>query len=145
MSARLLLCSLVALAACQNEAPPPSVAAGPSPSGSNPVATTDSIPEAALESDSSSADYETPVTLVSMAPGDAACYLTVRPDGLPERTEIADYRMCERDDLVGQSVVLSVTPSPMLADSCEGNPECTDTKTVNMVTGMDPAGAAPTL
>ncbi len=145
MSARLLLCSLFVLAACQNEAPPPGVAAGPSPDGSNPTALTDTIPEAALRTDSSSVDYETPVTLVSMTAGDAACYLTVRPDGLAERTEVADYRMCERDDLVGTRVVLTVTPSQILADSCQGNPECTDLEAVNMVTGMDPADAAPTL
>ncbi len=144
MSPRLLLCSLVALAACQSEAPP-AVAAGPPTSGSNPTALTDTIPEAALRTDSSSVDYETPVTLVSMTTGDAACYLTVRPDGGAERTEVADFRMCERKDLVGQSVVLTVTPSQILADSCGGNPECTDLKAVNMVTGMDPAGAAPTL
>ncbi len=145
MSPRLLLCSLVALAACQGEAPPPGVAAGPPTTGSNPVAMTDSIPEAALQSDSSNADYETPVTLVSMQAGDAACYLTVRPDGDAEHTEVADFRMCERDDLVGQHVVLTVTPSQILADSCQGNPACTDLKAVNIVTGMDPAGAAPTL
>ncbi len=144
MSPRLLLLAFLALAACQPEAPP-AVAAGPSPSGSNPVAMSDSIPEAALRTDSSSVDYETPVTLVSMTAGDAACYLTVRPDGAAERTEVADYRMCERDDLVGQRVVLTVTPSQILADSCEGNPACTDLKAVNMVTGMDPADAAPTL
>ena len=144
MSSRLLLLSLFALAACADEAPP-AVAAGPSPSGSNPVAMTDSIPEAALRSDSSTTDYETPVTLVSMEAGDAACYLTVRPDGAAERTEVADYRMCERDDLVGKSVVLTVTPSQILAGSCNGDPACTDLEAVNMVTGMDPAGAAPTL
>ena len=144
MSPRPLLFALITLAACQPETPP-GVAAGPSPSGSNPVAMSDSIPEAALRTDSTQADYETPVTLVSMQTGDAACYLTVRPDGEPERTEVADYRMCERDDLVGQRVVLTVTPSQILADSCNGNPECTDLKAVNMVTGMDPADAAPTL
>ena len=142
MSLRLLPLALIALAACADDAPP-AVAAGPSPSGSNPVAMTDSIPEAALRSDSSTTDYETPVTLVSMQAGDAACYLTVRGDA--ERTEVADYRMCERDDLVGQRVVLTVTPSQILADSCNGDPSCTDLKPVNMVTGMDPADAAPTL
>lgn len=142
---RPLLLALLTLAACTSDTPPPSVAAGPPTSGSNPVAMTDSIPEAALRSDSSNADYETPVTLVSMTAGDAACYLTVRPDGGAEHTEVADFRMCERSDLVGQKVVLTVTPSQILADSCEGNPECRDLKAVNMVTGMDPADAAPTL
>ena len=135
-----LAAALVLLAACRDEAP--AVAAGPSPDASNPTAMTDSIPASALRTDSTSADYDVPVTLVSMEPGDAACYLTVRPDGGAERTEYADFRMCERDDLIGQRVVLTATPSPVLAQSCQGNPDCTDTDMVNLVTGIDPADAA---
>lgn len=138
MSAGLLL-----VAGCA-DAPAPAVAAGPSPDASNPTVVSDSIPATSLRTDSSDVDYEIPVTLVSATSGDIACYLTVRPDGGAERTEYADYRLCERDDLIGQRVVLTPTPSPVQSPSCEGDPECTDTEMVNLITGIDPAGAAPT-
>lgn len=138
----LVLAGLTLLAGCGDEAAP-AVAAGPSPDASNPAATTDSIPASALQSDSAAVDYEVPVTLVSMEPGDAACYLHVRPDGEPERTEYADYPMCERSDLIGRRVLLTVTPNPVQAPSCQGDPACTDTEMVNLVTGIDLSDAAP--
>ena len=141
---RLALAALVCLCACGDDAETGSaVAAGPSPDGSNPTSVADSIPASSFRTDSSQVDYDLPVTLVSVASGDIACYLTVRPDGGAERTEYADYRLCERDDLVGQRLVLTATPSPVQAQSCEGDPECTDTQMVNLVTGADPAGGEP--
>ena len=140
----LVLAALTLLAACGDDAGPDesAVAAGPSPDASNPAATTDSIPASALLSDSAAVDYEAPVTLVSMDNGDAACYLNVVTDSGEERTEYADFRICERDDLVGQRVRLTATPSSVMAPSCGGNPECADTEMVNLVTGIDPAAAS---
>ena len=139
------LAALVLLSGCADEAAPGgSSAAGPAPDASNPTVATDSIPATSLRTDSSQVDYDVPVTLVSMTAGDIACYLTVRTGGGAERTEYADFRLCERDDLVGQRVVLTPTPSPVQSPSCGGNPECTDTEMVNLITGIDPARAAPT-
>ena len=139
---RLALAALaVTLAACGGADTTPAVAPGPSPDASNPAASTDSIPATAVRSDSSSVDYDAPVTLVSMANGDRACYLTVRTDGGAERTEFGDFRLCESDEFVGQRVVLTATPSPVQAASCQGDPDCTDSEQVNLVTNIDPAPA----
>ncbi len=138
----LAFAGLALLAGCADD-PAPAVAAGPSPDASNPTLGTDSIPATSLRTGSAAVDYEAPVTLVSMAAGDIACYLTVRTAGGAERTEYADFRLCERDDLVGQRVVLTATPSPVQSPSCQGDPECTDTEMVNLITGADPAGADP--
>ncbi len=137
------LLALIALAACASD-PAPGVTTDTAPAGSNPAASTDSIPESALRGDSAMVDYEQAVRLVSVQNGDRACYLTVQADGEPERTELADFRFCERTDLVGRRVVLTVTPSEIMAESCQGDPACTDTEPVNLVTGIDPAeGGAP--
>ncbi len=141
--ALLALGGLAVLAGCADD-PAPAVAAGPSPDASNPTVVTDSIPATSLRTDSTSTDYEAPVTLVSMTAGDIACYLTVSTASGAERTEYADFRLCERDDLIGQRVVLTPTPSPVQSPSCGGDPECTDTELVNMITGIDPASTAPT-
>lgn len=135
----LALAVLAALAACGSD-PAPGATTDAAPDGSNPAASTDSIPAASIRTDTASVDYDRPVRLVSMENGDRACYLTVRPDGEPERTDLADFPFCERTDLVGQRVVLTVTPSEVMAESCEGDPACTDTEPVNLVTGIDLAG-----
>lgn len=135
----LALLLLVGVAGCESEpSAEPAADATTSTAASNPVASTDTIPESAMRTDSSSVDYDQPVRLVSLEAGDRACYLTVQPDGEPERTDMADFRLCERTDLVGQRVVLTATPSQVQAASCQGNPDCTDMEAVNLVTGMDP-------
>jgi hypothetical protein len=136
--ALLALVAGLAVSACQ---PDPAPGAGaPPPEGDaerNPAASTDSIPTDAIRTDTSSVDFDRPVRLVAMENGDRACYLTVQPDGGPERTDLAEFGLCERTDLVGQRVALTVTPSRIMAASCGGDPECRETEPVNLVTGMD--------
>jgi hypothetical protein len=137
MRSSLVLAALFALSACGTDTETAPVAAPAASDASNPAASEDTIPEGAMADDG--VDYSQPVELVSMENGDRACYLTVRPDGEPERTDMADFGLCERTDLVGQRVALTVTPSQVMAESCQGNPECPDTEQVNLVTGIDPA------
>ena len=133
---------LLALAACGLSAcasdPAPAATGVVSAEDSNPAVSMDSIPPTSLQADSTAANYDEPVTLVALDDGDIACYLTVRGAG-GERTELADFRFCERTDLVGTRVLLTATPSQMLAASCGGDPECRETEQVNLVTGIDPA------
>lgn len=126
------------LAGCGSDPAPP-VPTTAEPDANNPVASMDSIPPAALRTDSVSTNYDEPVTLVSLENGDIACYLTVRTAAGEERTELADFRVCERTDLKGTSVLLTATPSQVQANSCQGDPECQDLDAVNLVTGIDPA------
>lgn len=76
------------------------------------------------------------VAITQMQPGDRACYLTVQGDG-GERQEMADFEFCERDDLVGQRVTLTTVATQIQAESCGGDPECTDTERVQLVTAAD--------
>ena len=78
------------------------------------------------------------VTLISVESGDAACYLEVEDAAGTEETLAAAFELCpggERDasGLVGRKVVLERRPGEILADSCEGNPECKESKTVDLV------------
>lgn len=131
------LALLLTLAACQAD-PAPAAPEEASADTFNPEVSMDAIPPSSLQADSTTANYDEPVTLVSLRDGDLACYLTVRgAEG--ERTEIADFRFCQRTDLVGTRVLLTATQSQMLAASCQGDPECQQTEQVNLVTGVDPA------
>ena len=85
-----------------------------------------------------------PVTLVSLESGDVACYVSVM-DGEEEVYHEGDFELCEgglsdASALVGTSVVLSLEKANVLADSCEGNPDCTETKEVDFVVGIEAAG-----
>jgi hypothetical protein len=133
---------LALLAACQSDPAPVAATDTPGADASNPAASTDSIPTDAIRTDTSSVDFDQPVRLVALENGDRACYLTVQADGEPERTDLAEFGLCERTDLVGQRVALTVTPSRIMAESCQGDPECRATEPVNLVTGMDPAEIA---
>ena len=78
------------------------------------------------------------VTLVSVESGDAACYLNVRTAAGTEEALAADFELCpggksDASRLVGRKVVLERRPEQVMADSCQGDPECNETKTVDLV------------
>ena len=131
---------VLALSACQSD--PAGAPAGPTVAETSPTASVDSIPQTALRAGDDAGQYDAPVTLVSMQNGDRACYIDVQDDA-GTRTELADFRLCERDDLVGTRVILTATPSQIQAASCEGDPECRDMEPVNLVTGIDPVTDEP--
>ena len=77
-------------------------------------------------------------TLISVESGDAACYLNVRDAEGTEEALAADFELCpggtsDASRLVGRKVVLERRPERVMADSCEGDPECEKTETVELV------------
>lgn len=47
--------------------------------------------------------------------------------------------MQEQEKLVGQRVHLKRAPTRIMAMSCQGNPECTKTETVNLIIAAEKA------
>ncbi len=78
-------------------------------------------------------------TLRGVNPGDVACYLDLEDEAGTQTTEMASFEMCEKADLVGQRVTLTHEMQDVLADSCQGDPECTETQEVSLVTAMEAA------
>jgi hypothetical protein len=80
--------------------------------------------------------------------GDVACYLSLKDDRGAAFQEMADFSICEQESLVGKRVTLTYKLEKVLADSCQGDPACKDTKTVALVTAVKPlagkAGAGET-
>jgi hypothetical protein len=83
--------------------------------------------------------------LVGVTAGDAACYLELKgPSGDPVTMD-ADFELCpggahDATGLVGRSVRLEKKPLQVMAPSCQGDPECTESVTVDAVVGLTPAG-----
>lgn len=73
------------------------------------------------------------VVIRRLSPGDRACYVEV-DDGLGmAREERAGFELCERGELIGRRVELTVGPGEVPAASCEGDPACPRRDTVRMV------------
>ena len=48
--------------------------------------------------------------------------------------ELADFDICTQEQLVDKRVQLTRKPTPVAAKSCQGNPECKEKETVNLIT-----------
>lgn len=83
--------------------------------------------------------------VLSLEAGDVACYITLRDDRGKQFQEYAEFDLCEIDGLVGKRVVLTYTVGEIMADECEGDPECEYTRTVALVRSarVAPRVAAP--
>jgi hypothetical protein len=77
--------------------------------------------------------------------GDRACYVELENAQGQPSDEMASFEMCEQEKLVGQRVHLKREPTAIMAMSCQGNPECTKTETVNLIVAAEkaPSGVVP--
>ncbi len=64
--------------------------------------------------------------------GDRACYIAVEQDGEVSEA-MAFMELCERDDLIGQFVTFEHEAGEVIAMSCQGDPECTESETVLLI------------
>ncbi len=73
----------------------------------------------------------------SLTSGDRACYMEIEDaQGKTSSTE-ASFELCEQTDLIGQRVQLTRESANVLAASCQGNQDCPDRDTVNLVVAAE--------
>jgi hypothetical protein len=77
-------------------------------------------------------------TLVDLTSGDVACYLDFKDDNGDRFSEMAEFSVCEDESVKGKRVAISYTVGSVLADSCQGNPECSESKQAVLVNRLDP-------
>jgi hypothetical protein len=109
-------------------------AGGCSPGGSSRTAETDfdEVPEHASESAQLDAEQEI-VVVRALNAGDRACYLEHEdPLGNPAESE-ASFEICERTDLVGRRAQLTRERTPIMAQACQGDPDCALRDTVDLI------------
>lgn len=75
-------------------------------------------------------------TVTAMEAGDVACYLTLRDDKGGVFEELADLDVCEQRSLIGKRVALHYEMNKVISDECQGDPECTKTRTVPLVMSL---------
>ena len=74
--------------------------------------------------------------LTALESGDVACYLTLKDGKGKEFTEMASFEICEMTQLVGKRLRLSYRIESVIADSCQGDPACKDTRKVALVSAV---------
>ncbi len=82
-------------------------------------------------------------TITGMNPGDVACYVTLRDDRGATFEELADFEICEKEAaLKGRRVALTWEIGKVMADSCQGDPACKQTRTVALIRAARVIGPA---
>ncbi|MBW3571305.1 MAG: hypothetical protein KY467_09375 [Gemmatimonadetes bacterium] len=72
-----------------------------------------------------------------LVPGDRACYVDLE-DGQGQRSEqAASFEFCERSELVGQRVRLTRERTAIPAMSCQGDPECAQSDSVDLIVAAE--------
>ncbi|MBE9181016.1 hypothetical protein IQ268_20870 [Oculatella sp. LEGE 06141] len=77
------------------------------------------------------------VVVRDLTMGDRACYMEVEDAQGQRSGEEASFELCEQSQLIGQRVRLTRVPTSILAMSCQGDPECVESDTVNLITAAE--------
>lgn len=75
-------------------------------------------------------------TVQRLIPGDRACYVELTDDSGQTSTERASLKICEQQ-LVGKRVRLTYESGNILAEACQGNPDCGKSETVMLISRAD--------
>lgn len=78
-------------------------------------------------------DKHTSGRIADLQAGDVACYLSFEPGDGQTYTEMAEFEICERTDLIGQEAHFEYELGNVLADECQGDPDCGKSQQVALI------------
>lgn len=82
--------------------------------------------------------------LISAQAGDVACYLELEDENGEPFSEMAEFELCEAgEELWGEQVRLEYVLGNVIAEECQGNPDCGKSDEVALVRSATPIAAAP--
>lgn len=81
-----------------------------------------------------SADSNAP-TVTGLESGDVACYVTLDYGNGKTEMKTAAFDICDQP-IKGKKITFKMEKGQVLADSCQGDPECSETKTVDLITSV---------
>lgn len=112
--------------------------------------------------DPASASIEAPTRAISSATltdavtGDVACYLSLSAESLTTESlaeesdeqeqgfeAMAAFEACDRPEFIGQEVQFTYVTANVLADSCQGDPECADSQAAFLIDELELGHAEP--
>lgn len=86
-------------------------------------------------------DKHTSGRITELQAGDVACYLSFAPGDGETITEMAEFEVCERTDLIGQEARFEYQLGNVIADECQGNPDCGKSQQVALIHRVTPLAA----
>jgi hypothetical protein len=135
---------LLALAGCRAGEParePETEAAAPADTASASAVSTDTAAaDSVLAAEPPSAPAgprQVTAVVRSLTDGDSGCYVVLEGEDGGSFDRIGPFELCERQELTGRRVRVTLGPGEVMADSCQGNPECTERKTVEVVKALE--------
>ena len=75
--------------------------------------------------------------IVSAVAGDTACYLQIKDESEMMHDEMASFDLCEAPELLNQPSEFAYESANVMAASCEGRAECTDTDEVWLIVALN--------
>lgn len=73
-------------------------------------------------------------TVISLVNADTACEVELRDDAGQTRHESADFEVCfQEPSLIGRRVALTWTEADVMAESCQGDPDCEDSERIVLI------------
>lgn len=74
--------------------------------------------------------------VTALEAGDVACYIALDDEQGVSFRELADFAICEKTSLVGKRVKLAYRMENVMADECQGNPDCAQSRRVALVVSV---------
>jgi hypothetical protein len=74
--------------------------------------------------------------ITSFSAGDRACYVDSIDNDGKTHVEMANFEICEREELINRKVIFTYTEENVMAAECEGNPECIKSETVKIISSI---------
>lgn len=74
-------------------------------------------------------------TVTLMQAGDHACYVDLKQSNGAVVSLKASFEICEMD-IVNKKISYKLEEASIMADSCQGDPECTESEKVNIITSV---------
>lgn len=71
--------------------------------------------------------------VLELSSGDRACYLLLETASGELVDHMANFEICEQDDLLGRQVILRRESQAVMAAGCEGDPECGEVEWLELV------------
>ncbi len=88
-------------------------------------------------------DLPAVATVRSVTPGDRSCYAELVDERDRTATAMAVFDLCEQDAILNTRVRLTYEPVRVMAESCQGDPECRDSETRMLISRVEPVQERP--
>ncbi len=75
-------------------------------------------------------------TVIALTMGDRACYVKFKDNNGGTHEAMANFEICEQENVLHKKVIFSYSETRVMAAECQGDPECTKSDTVKLISSI---------